>query len=151
MTLIAETGKSDFSNFDVASYQAKKAAADLMISRIVADPLKSNVILPAAASAEYQKILKETGLNDLSAADYSSYLSAKHVSNLALSTLQGSEADDVIVANPADNKNIFVLGQGNDVVSATESPDILIGGAGNDMLDGGKGLDKAVFSGDSKS
>ena len=151
MTLIAETGKSDFSNFDVINYQAQKTSANLMISRLVADPVKSNIVLPAVASAEYQKILKETGLNGLSADDYSAYLTAKHVSNLAISTLQGSETDDVIVANPADKKNIFVLGQGNDVVTATDSPDILIGGAGNDILDGGKGLDKAVFTGDSKS
>jgi hypothetical protein len=151
MTLIATTGKSDFSNFDVMSYQAEKASADLMISRLVADPVKSNIILPAAGSAEYQNIQKETGLKDLSATDYAAYLSAKHVSNLAVSTLQGSETDDVIVANPADKKNIFVLGQGNDSVTATDSPDIMIGGAGNDILDGGKGLDKAVFSGDSKS
>jgi hypothetical protein len=151
MTLIAETGKSDFSNFDVISFQAQKASADLMINRLVADPVKSNIVLPAVASAEYQKILKETGLNNLAADDYSAYLSAKRVSNLAISTFQGSENDDVIVANPADKKNIFVLGQGNDVVTATDSPDILIGGAGNDILDGGKGLDKAVFTGDSKS
>ena len=70
---------------------------------------------------------------------------------MAISTLQGSETDDVIVANPADKKNIFVLGQGNDMVVATDSPDIIVGGAGNDILDGGKGLDKAVFTGDSKS
>ena len=151
MTLIAETGKSDFSNFDVINYQSQKASADLMISRLVAEPVKSNIVLPAVASAEYQKILKETGLNDLSADDYSAYLSAKHVSNLAISTLQGSETDDVIVASPADKKNIFVLGQGNDMVVATDSPDIIVGGAGNDILDGGKGLDKAVFTGDSKS
>ena len=151
MTLIAVTGKSDFRNFDVSSYQAEKASADLMISRLVADPLKNSSILPSVGSAEYQNIMKETGLNDLSAGDYSAYLSAKHVSNLAVSTLQGSETDDVIVANPADKKNIFVLGQGNDSVTATDSPDIMIGGAGNDILDGGKGLDKAVFSGDSKS
>jgi hypothetical protein len=151
MTLIATTGKSDFSNFDVISYQAEKASADLMISRVVADPVKTNIVLPAVASAEYQNVLKETGLTDLSAVDYAAYLSAKHVSNLAVATLQGSDTDDVIIANPTDKKTIFVLGQGNDVVTATDSPDIIIGGAGNDILDGGKGLDKAIFNGDSKS
>jgi len=150
MTLIAETGKSDFANFDVVGYQKDKSLAAPMINRLVSDLSKSNVTAPAVGTPEYQKILQETGLKDLSGFDYKAHLSAKREADLALQTLQGSASDDVIVASPSDKKNIFVLGQGNDKLTASANNDILIGGEGDDVMDGGQGVDKAVFSGSSK-
>ena len=150
MTLIAETGKSDFTNFDLASYQKEKVTADALIDRFVADPTKTKVAAPTVGSAQYNQILQETGLKDLASFDYTAYLSAKRDAELAVSTMHGSASDDVIVAAPNDKKNIFVLDQGNDSVTATDSADILIGGAGNDTLNGGAGIDKSVYSGSSK-
>jgi len=147
MTLIAETGKSNFTNFDLVAYQKEKVSADLLINRFVADPAKTAPATPSVGSAEYQAVLKDTGLKDLTSFDYGAYLGAKREAQLALSTLQGSTGDDVIVAAPSDTKTIFVTGQGNDKVTASASADILIGGAGNDILDGGSGVDKAVFTG----
>jgi len=150
MTLIAETGRADFTNFDVASYEKEKALAAPLVSRLVADPAKASVVVPAAGTAEYQKLLQDTGLKDLTGFDYKAYLSAKHEAELAVATLQGSASDDVIVANPNDKKDIFILGQGNDKLTATNNGDILIGGEGNDVMDGGAGVDKAVYNGSAK-
>ena len=147
VTLIAETGKTDFKNFDLATYQKEKVVTDLLINRFVADPTKSTLTTPAVGTPEYQAILKETGLKDLVGFDYAAHLSAKRTAELAVSTLQGSAADDVITAAPDDVKHVFVAGAGNDKVSATSGADILIGGAGSDALDGGAGVDKAVFNG----
>lgn len=149
MKLIAETGRADFTNFDVASYEKEKALAAPLVSRLVADPTKA-AAAPAAGTAAYQKLLEETGLKDLTGFDYKAYLSAKHEAELAVSTLQGSSNDDDIVANANDKKDIFVLGKGNDKLTASNNSDILIGGEGNDTMDGGKGVDKAVYSGTSK-
>jgi hypothetical protein len=149
MTLIAETGKSDFTNFDVLSYQKDKSIAAPLVSRLVADPSNANVTLPTFGSPEYQQILQETGLKDLTGFDFKAHLAAKHRADLALSTMQGSASNDEIVANPTDKKGIFVLGQGNDTLTATNNPDILIGGEGNDALNGGLGIDKAVYVGSS--
>lgn len=147
VTLIAETGKADFTNFDLVSYQKEKVLADTLIGRFMADPVKSAPVTPAVGTSEYQAILNETGLKDLTGFDYAAHLSAKRSADLAVMTLQGSAADDVITAAVDDVKKIFVAGAGNDKVSATGAADILIGGAGNDTLDGGAGLDKAVFTG----
>ena len=147
VTLIAETGKSNFTNFDLASYQKEKVSADLLINRFVADPTKTATAAPAVGTAEYQAILKDTGLKDLAGFDYGAYLGAKREAQLALSTLQGSAGDDVIIAAPSDAKTIFVAGQGNDKITASTAADILIGGAGDDVLDGASGIDKAVFTG----
>lgn len=147
VTLIAQTGKSDFTNFDLATYQKEKLSADLLINRFIADPTKTVNVLPSIGTTEYQAILKDTGLNELANFDYSAYLSAKREAQLAISTLQGSALDDVMVANPVDGKHIFVAGQGNDKITATVAADVLIGGAGADILDGGTGVDKAVFTG----
>jgi len=106
--------------------------------------------VPLAGTPEYQKLLQDTGLKDLTGFDYKAYLSAKHEAELAVATLQGSTADDVIVANANDKKDIFVLGKGNDTLTASSNGDILIGGEGNDVMDGGKGVDKAVYTGSSK-
>lgn len=147
MTLIAETGRTDFKNFDLVAHKKEKLAAETLINRFVADPAKTNVALPAVGSSEYQAILKDTGLKDLAGFDYSAYLSAKHEAQMALSTLQGTAADDVIIAAPTDTKTIFIAGEGNDKITASVNSDILIGGAGADILDGGIGVDKAVFNG----
>ena len=147
VTLIAETGKADFKNFDLATYQKEKVVTDGLMNRFVADPTKSAPTIPAVGSPEYQAILKETGLKDLVGFDYAAHLSAKREASLALTTLQGSAADDVIIAVADDVKHVFVAGAGNDKVTATVAADILIGGAGNDTLDGGAGVDKAVFTG----
>ena len=147
VTLIAETGKTDFKNFDLASYQKEKVVTDTLINRFVADPTKLAISTPAVGTPEYQAILKETGLKDLVGFDYAAHLSAKRSADLAVTTLQGSAADDVITAAPNDTKRIFVAGAGNDKVTATTAADVLIGGAGNDTLDGGAGVDKAVFTG----
>jgi hypothetical protein len=150
MTLIAETGRTDFTNFDVASYEKDKALAAPLVSRLVSDPTKASVSAPAVGTPEYQKLLQDTGLKDLTGFDYKAYLGAKHEAELAVSTLSGSSGDDVVVANPNDKKDIFVLGQGNDTLTATNNGDILVGGEGNDVMDGGKGVDKAVYTGTSK-
>jgi hypothetical protein len=150
MTLIAETGRSDFTNFDVASYEKDKAAAAPLLGRLVADPAKADVAAPAVGTPAYDQLLQETGLKDLTGFDYKAHLAAKHDAELALSTLQGSASDDVIVAAPTDKKDIFVLGQGNDTLTATNNSDILVGGEGNDLMNGGSGVDKAVYSGSSK-
>jgi len=147
VTLIAETGKSNFTNFDLVAYQKEKVSADLLINRFVADPTKAVPKTPVVGTAEYQAILKDTGLKDLTGFDYGAYLGAKREAQLAITTLQGSAGDDVIVAMSNDTKHIFVAGQGNDSITATIGADILIGGAGNDILDGGSGIDKAVFTG----
>jgi hypothetical protein len=147
VTLIAETGKTDFKNFDLATYQKEKVVTDTLINRFVADPAKLAISTPAVGTPEYQAILKETGLKDLVGFDYAAHLSAKRSADLAVTTLQGSAADDVITAAIDDVKHIFVTGAGNDKVTATAIADVLIGGAGNDTLDGGAGLDKAVFTG----
>lgn len=147
VTLIAETGKTDFKNFDLATYQKEKVVADTLINRFVADPVKSAPTIPAEGSPEYQAILKETGLKDLVGFDYAAHLSAKRAADLAVTTLQGTAADDVITVAADDIKHVFVAGAGNDKVAATNAADILIGGAGNDNLDGGSGVDKAVFTG----
>lgn len=147
VSLIAQTGKTDFKNFDLVSYQKEKVVADALITRFVADPIKTAPTTPVVGSADYQAILKETGLKDLAGFDYAAHLSAKRTADLVVTTLQGSAADDVITAAIDDVKHIFVAGAGNDKVSATGAADILIGGAGNDTLDGGAGLDKAVFTG----
>jgi hypothetical protein len=120
---------------------------DTLINRFVADPTKLAISTPAVGTPEYQAILKETGLKDLVGFDYAAHLSAKRSADLAVTTLQGSAADDVITAAIDDVKHIFVTGAGNDKVTATAIADVLIGGAGNDTLDGGAGLDKAVFTG----
>ena len=151
MTLIAETGKADFTNFDVVGYQKDKTVAAPLISRLVADPAKvANVTTPAVGTPEYQKILQETGLKDLAGFDYKAHLSAKREADVALKTMQASASDDVLVASPSDNKIIFVMGQGNDTLTATDKSEILIGGEGNDVMNGGLGVDKAVYSGSSK-
>ena len=147
MTLIAETGKTDFKDFDLAAHKKEKINAEVLITRFIPDPAKTNNTIPVAGSNEYQTILKETGLKDLAGFDYSAYLGAKREAQLALSTLQGSTEDDVVVADPSDKKTIFVSGKGNDKVTASLAADILIGGEGNDVLDGGAGVDKAVFNG----
>ena len=147
VTLIAETGKTDFKNFDLATYQKEKVVTDTLINRFVADPTKLAISTPVVGTPEYQAILKETGLKDLVGFDYAAHLSAKRSADLAVTTLQGSAADDVITAAIDDVKHIFVSGAGNDKVTATAIADVLIGGAGNDTLDGGAGLDKAVFTG----
>lgn len=147
VTLIAETGRSNFANFDLVAYQKEKVSSDLLIKRFVAEPTNSTNAPPAVGSAEYQAILKDTGLKDLSGFDYVAYLSAKREAQLAISTLQGTAADDVIVVAANATKNIFVAGAGNDKIIASVSADILIGGAGADILDGGGGVDKAVFTG----
>jgi hypothetical protein len=120
---------------------------DTLINRFVADPTKLAISTPAVGTPEYQAILKETGLKDLVGFDYAAHLSAKRSADLAVTTLQGSAADDVITAAIDDVKHIFVTGAGNDKVTATAIADVLIGGAGNDTLDGGAGVDKAVFTG----
>lgn len=150
MTLIAETGRSDFNNFDVASYQKEKTASAVLLSRLVADPTKTAVAAPTPGTPEYQQLLAETGLTDLSTFDYTAYVTAKHEANLALSTLHGSASDDVIVASLTDQKEIFVLGQGNDTLTASNNADLLIGGEGNDVMEGGNGVDKAVYNGAAK-
>jgi len=147
VTLIAETGKSNFANFDLVSYQKEKVLADTLISRFIADPIKTAPTTPVVGTPEYQAILNETGLKDLTGFNYAAHLSAKRSAELAVTTLQGSATDDVITAAVDDVKKIFVAGAGNDKVSATGAADVLIGGAGNDTLDGGAGLDKAVFTG----
>ena len=147
VTLISVTGKTDFKNFDLVSFQKEKAIADALITRFIADPIKTAPTTPVAGSAEHQAVLKDTGLKDLTGFDYGAYLSAKREANLVVTTLQGSAADDVITAAPNDTKHIFVAGAGNDIVTATTAADVLIGGAGNDTLDGGAGVDKAVFTG----
>ena len=147
MTLIAETGKSDFTNFDVLSYQKDKSIAAPLVSRLFADPSNANLTLPNVGSPEYQQILQETGLKDLTGFDFKAHLASKHRAELALSTMYGSASDDVIVSNPTDKKGIFMLGQGNDTLTATNNPDILIGGEGSDALNGGLGIDKAAYSG----
>jgi serralysin len=150
MTLIAETGRSDFNNFDVASYQKEKASAAVLVGRLVADPTKNAAPAPTPGTPQYQQLLIETGLTDLSTFDYAAYVTAKHEANLALATLHGSANDDVIVANPTDQKDIFVLGQGNDTLTASNNADLLIGGEGNDVMDGGSGVDKAIYNGAAK-
>jgi hypothetical protein len=147
VTLISVTGKTDFKNFDLVSFQKEKVVADALITRFVADPSKTAPTTPVVGSADYQAILKETGLKDLAGFDYAAHLSAKRTADLVVTTLQGSASDDVITAAIDDVKHIFVAGAGNDKVSATAIADVLIGGAGNDTLDGGAGLDKAVFTG----
>ena len=149
ITLIAETGRSDFKNFDLVAHQREKLLAENLINRFVADPVKENSNLPVVGTSEYEAILKDTGLKDLTGFDYTAYLSAKREAQLALSTLLGSASDDVIIAAPTDAKTIFIAGQGNDKVIASSNFDILIGGAGLDFLDGGAGVDKAVFTGKS--
>lgn len=149
MALIAETGKSDFTNFDVVGYQKDKSVAAPLVNRLVADPTKASVTTPAVGTPEYQQILQETGLKDLTGFDYKAHLAAKHEADLALTTLQGSASDDVMVASADDKKGIFVLGQGNDTLTATNNSDILIGGEGNDAMNGGSGVDKAVYTGSS--
>ena len=108
MTLIAETGKTDFKDLDLAAHKKEKINAEVLITRFIPDPAKTNNTIPVAGSNEYQTILKETGLKDLAGFDYSAYLGAKREAQLALSTLQGSTEDDVIVADPSDKKTIFV-------------------------------------------
>jgi len=121
--------------------------AETLISRFMADPVKAAPANLAVGTPEYQAVLNETGLKDLTGFDYAAHLSAKRKADLVVSTLQGSATDDVIIAAVDDVKKIFVAGAGNDNVSATRAADVLIGGAGNDTLDGGAGLDKAVFTG----
>ena len=147
VTLISETGKSDFSNFDLVAYQKDKLSADLLINRVVPNSIDAKTPLPVAGSAEYQAILKDTGLKDLTGFDYAAYLSAKHEAQLAITTTQGSGGDDVIVADASGAKHIFNGGSGNDQITTTANADILIGGTGNDVLDGGAGVDTAVFTG----
>jgi hypothetical protein len=147
MTLIAETGRSNFIDFDLIAHQQEKLSVNTLIDRLAINPIDSSSTIPDVGSEAYQTILADTGLGDLSNFDYGAYLAAKREAQLALSTLYGSSQDDVIVITEVEGKSIVVTGAGDDVVTASVLDDILIGGAGFDELDGGVGLDRAVFTG----
>lgn len=147
VALIAETGRSDFTNFDLVSYQQEKINTDFLLNRFLINPANLSDRIPEAGTAAYLEILTETGLETLENFDYATYLSAKRDAQLAITTLQLTSDDDVVIATPDDIKSIFVAGAGDDQITATFGADVLIGGAGSDILDGSVGLDQAVFSG----
>ena len=149
MTLIAETGRTDFKDFDITRHQAEKAAIAPMLDRVIANPKNISRELPKAGTVEYQRLLEETGRNSLKDFDYEAHLTALHEANLAISTLIATDGDDEVIATTNGNKGIFALGLGNDRIKATAKADVIIGGQGDDVLDGGEGIDKAIFSGTS--
>ena len=61
-------------------------------------------------------------------------------------------------ANLPDARDVLLGGAGNDILQGNQGADSLIGdgvdvfdgGAGNDTLNGGAGIDKSVYSGSSK-
>ncbi|CAM3585636.1 retention module-containing protein [Pseudomonas reidholzensis] len=69
------------------------------------------------------------------------------------STLDGTSADDVLLAgaghdtlNGAGGHDVLVGGAGNDNLYGDEGDDLLIGGLGTDLLDGGSGIDTASYA-----
>lgn len=143
MTLIVETGKSDFTNFDLAAYSAEKNNSDVVLSRFIKE-VPVTTTLPAKGSLEYQELLTETGLSNLDNFDYAAHLAAKQEVKLAEERLLGTSGDDVLTQTNS-SKSIYVAGAGNDQISSGASNDFLIGGAGNDKINGGAGTDVAVF------
>jgi hypothetical protein len=147
ITLIAETGRSDFRDFDLIGHQQEKLLASTLVERLIQNPGEAGLILPPVGSPEYQAIIADTGLSDLANFDYAAYLNVKHQTELAVGTLLGTSGDDLIVAAPGEEKFILIGGQGNDTITSSNNNSILIGGAGDDLLNGGIGLDRAVFTG----
>lgn len=147
ITLIAETGRSDFRDFDLIAHRQEKLLASTLVERLIQNPGGTELTLPPVGSPEYQAILADTGLSDLTNFDYAAYLSVKHQTEIAVGTILGTSGDDLIAVTPGEEKFILIGGQGNDTIVSTANNSILIGGAGNDRVNGGTGLDRAVFTG----
>lgn len=145
VALIAETGKSNFENFDLAAYKIEKTKADVLLSRFESALSSAPVTAPKAGTPEYQKLLAQTGLSSLDNFDYKSYLSTLDKAESNAKKLIGTEGDDVLSETAGAAKDLLAGGGGNDRITAGTGNDYLIGGSGNDQLNGGTGIDTALY------
>lgn len=145
VTLVAETGLTRFDGFDLDAYLLQKAETHQILSRVASFIPAGSVELPPIGSAEYRKILENTGLTDLSDFDYASYLNGLEQARIAAATVQGTSADDTILEQDHANKDVFVGGDGDDLIVALAGRNLLIGGAGDDNLRGGAQIDIAMY------
>ena len=124
LTLIAETGKTDFNGFDLDTHREER--------------------LNAIQATE--RILGEFGSDQALGGSEDSLVGEKDI-EIAKVVLLGSTDDDLLDASDeSTTKVVLAGGSGDDVIKASPKNNVLIGGEGNDILDGGDGIDTAVIS-----
>ena len=121
LSLIAETGRTHFDDFDFAKHQSEKSKAIQKAEKALG------------------KLVQTKDQADGSLVD-------EEEIEIAQLVLLGSDTDDLIDAtDEATTKVVLAGGAGNDVIKASSKNNVLIGGEGNDSLDGGSGIDTAAF------
>jgi hypothetical protein len=128
LTLIAETGRANFENFDLQAHNTAKQKAVQLAERVVGK------LAASGSSALGNAVVDETDLL------------------IAEKMLLGSNADDILdESDTASEKSIINGGAGNDLIKTGQLDNVLIAGSGNDTLDGGAGIDVAVLDVDLKN
>jgi hypothetical protein len=145
VTLVAETGMTRFDNFDLDAYRIQKAEANQILGRFTSFSTNTNAELPPQGSPAYQQILEDTGLDNLTGFDYQSYLIGLQQARIAALTVQGTSGNDLLLEQENANKDVFVGGDGHDVIEALNGRNVLVGGSGNDELRGGDSIDIATY------
>lgn len=128
LALIAETGRTNFQNFDLQAHNTAKQKAVQLAERVVGKLAASDTSTLGNVAVDETDLL------------------------IAEKLLLGSDANDVIdESDAASRKSIITGGAGNDVIKSGQLDNVLIGGSGNDTLDGGAGIDVAVLDVDLKN
>lgn len=120
LTLIAETGKTNFQGFNFTEYSETKTKAVQLAERVIG---KLTTLESTAGTVISEKDLE-----------------------IAKKLLVGSDSAEVLdESSDASTKTVLAAGAGDDTLKANALDSVLIGGKGNDQLDGGLGIDHALF------
>lgn len=159
---------------DVNQLMAKASSTQVqqLVSKFSNDPafaryldIKTEVQIPAAGSAAYDNLLRQTGRTDLNNFDYSAHIRAitqaeESVRKIGLGqqfseaqiryanalNVTPKEGDTPETTTTSAQDSLVIIGSDqDDVIIGTSGKDVLIAGRGNDELNGGSGVDHAVL------
>jgi len=122
LAVIAETGRTDFKNFDAVAHVLEKSKVVSLVGRV----------------EQAFEVAETANLKD-------DELAQKKALQSKAMVIGGDDNDIIRAEDFPEEKKVFSGGKGDDQINASKRDDFLIGGEGNDRVDGGDGLDVLVL------